>query len=347
MPNFRLTDAEAAHLATFLLARTSDLPSAPKGDPAKGKALVQSAGCLNCHPMKLDNTFKSPALADVLKPGLTSGCLADPADAKSRGRAPEYALAGPQRAALRAFAATDLASLKRDVAPEVARRQMKALNCLACHPHDAQGDRWTALAAEVQAIESTLPEGDKPEVAGVGELTPEQTRPPLTWLGEKLKPEWARRFIAGQVAYKPRPWTYARMPAFAHRAGVLAEGFALEHGVPTASPPDPAADPKLAEAGKKLAGRDGGLSCISCHAIAALKPIGTFESQAINFKLVKDRVRHDFYARWVMDPGRVEPGTKMPKFADLDFKVLSAPADEQFNAIWHYLLTGDKIVPPE
>src|SRR5688572_30438677 len=51
MPNFRLSDEEAQSLAAFLLSREQKEiePERAKGDSARGKELVTSAGCLNCH----------------------------------------------------------------------------------------------------------------------------------------------------------------------------------------------------------------------------------------------------------------------------------------------------------
>ena len=42
---------------------------------AKGRKLVQSTGCLNCHALKLENHFSAPLIADLAK-----GCLADNPD---------------------------------------------------------------------------------------------------------------------------------------------------------------------------------------------------------------------------------------------------------------------------
>jgi hypothetical protein len=62
-------------------------------------------------------------------------------------------------------------------------------------------------------------------------------------------------------------------------------------------------------------------------------------------------MRHDFYTRWVRNPQRYEPGTRMPQYADLEGKtsfrdVFEGDAVKQFEAIWQYLRTGEKIEPP-
>ncbi len=349
MPNPKLTEAEAGKIASFLLSKCKDDLAAPADvhpDVSKGQQLVEATGCLNCHTsLKLVNAAKTPSLAELNKLEWTKGCMAT--DVNARGKAPDHQLTGDARAALLAVTATDFTSFTRDSGPEVAERQIKSLNCLACHSRDGRDDPWTGFADEIQAIESQLP--GQPEVHEG--LTPEQFRPHLTWIGEKLKPEWFSAFVAGDVKYKPRTWIYARMPAFPARAKLLAEGLALEHGCPTTSPVDLKPEEKMADSGCRLIGKDG-LSCISCHGVGEMKPIGTFETVGINFVYTNERIRHDYYTRWIRDPGRVEPGTRMPKFGDSDGKTalkqfFDGDATQQFESIWHYLQTSPKMTPPE
>jgi hypothetical protein len=67
---------------------------------------------------------------------------------------------------------------------------------------------------------------------------------------------------------------------------------------------------------------------------------------------VRDRLTKPHYDRWLWNPQRVQPGTRMPQFADADGKTSVADVHEgdaarQFESIWQYLLTGSKIEPPE
>jgi mono/diheme cytochrome c family protein len=374
MPNFQFSDYEATSIAAYLLSSSKDLDGdTPKGDAAKGKQLVQSSGCVNCHNLKIDNSFKAPALAAIAKDGWTRGCLA--ADDAARGKAPDFALTPEQRDALIAFAATDRSSLTRDNLAEFAERQVTELRCVACHNRDTQVDVWDRLVKETES----LAKGDvtDPESAGAappgtnqppkidprlggpkissGEPNPgtgDQSRPPLTWVGEKLYPEWMATFIAGKIDYKPRAWMLARMPAFPARAEGLARGLALQHGYPIASPPPKEPDPELAKTGKQLIGRNGGFSCIQCHGIANIGPISPFEAPSINFKHTAERIQGEYYDRWMRNPIRLWPTTKMPAFADAEGKtslrdVLEGDAGKQFDAIWNYLLAGRKIEHPE
>ncbi|MEC7775604.1 MAG: hypothetical protein VYC32_05870, partial [Planctomycetota bacterium] len=53
-----------------------------------------------------------------------------------------------------------------------------------------------------------------------------QARPPLTWTGEKLRPDWIKKQLAGTLAYELRPWLRSRMPRFPARAQGIAGGLA-------------------------------------------------------------------------------------------------------------------------
>jgi mono/diheme cytochrome c family protein len=359
MPNFRLTDDDARKVAAYLLANSADLEGAAvAGDAGKGKQLVQSAGCVNCHGLKVENQFAAPTLASLTADKLSKGCLAK--DEAARGKAPDFQLDNEHREALLAFVATDCSSLRREALPEFAERQISELRCIACHSRDARQDLWDDLLKETEA----LSKGDviDPESGGGGSAksppgepapgTGDQQRPPLTFTGEKLHGKWMSRFVAGKMDYKPRTWMLARMPGFATRAEGITKGLALEHGVPIEEPESPAPDAELATTGKMLVGRNGGFSCIQCHGIATVPPISPFEAPSINFKYVNERLRKDYYDRWMRNPPRMIPTTKMPAFADGEGKtslrdVLDGDATKQFDAIWNYLQAGRAIEHPE
>jgi mono/diheme cytochrome c family protein len=345
MPNFHLTDDEATQLAAYLLhaAPADALPKvATDGDPAKGKALVESAGCLNCHATTGKSTFTGPELAKIsVEP--TKGCLAD-ADA-ARGKAPEFNLTPEQRASIANTLKSAVDSIAHDTRAEFAERQVHALNCVACHVRDGVPDVWASLGEEVNKITSALPKVDEGVVG-------DQSRPDLTWVGEKLRPQWMGSFISGEITYNPRPWLKARMPWFPARGHMIAEGFALQHAFSPATQPVEQADASEVELGRKLVGRQGGFSCIQCHGVGEMKPFGAFEAQAINYMYTAERMTHDFYHRWVRDPQRYQPGTRMPQYADNAGKtpykdILGGDAHAQFEAIWQYLLQGRKMNPPE
>jgi mono/diheme cytochrome c family protein len=160
------------------------------------------------------------------------------------------------------------------------------------------------------------------------------------------------QFIAGNVSYKPRPWLLARMPSFPAQSQGLAVGFAHEHGFPTVASSNPAPDATLAETGKKLVAKTGGFSCIQCHDAGEMKALSAFEAPAPNFAHTTERLTHEFYMRWVLRPQKVQPGTRMPDFADAEGKTslktfYDGDGRQQFEAIWNFLLTAPNLQPPQ
>ena len=336
MPHFRLEDEEATQLAAYLVANSRVTKrEAMKGDATRGAALLVSAGCLNCHAGMPATT--QPTLAAVLKAG-DKGCLAP--DDKARAIAPDFALTTSQRSSLKAFLATDLASLKQDTPAEFAERQIKNLNCVACHARDGNVSAWTKVDGEAKKLRDALPPKEHVE----GEAVPDAPIPALTWLGEKLRHDWMSKFIAGQVEYKPRPWLIGRMPGFAHHADGLALGLNHQHGLPQKEAVEPAGDAEKIANGEKLIGADGGFNCITCHAVGEKEATAVFEAPAINFAQTAERLRKGYFHRWALAPTRIDPDTKMPKYADPEGTTqLSDPYEgkgpAQFEAIRQYIRT--------
>jgi mono/diheme cytochrome c family protein len=330
MPDFRLTDIEAARISAFLLSRngaTVDVGGA--GDPAKGKALAETKGCMSCHRLPGTNAHPPRPLASF----------------KGACKGGDFGLGDAEWKSLETL---DTAHLKQEVLPEFLARQMKALRCTACHKRDERADLWTEIASETKDL---LPkkedDGEFVEVAPA-----EPWFPSLTWIGDKLKPEWTAAFLRGDPALaRPRPYLKSlRMPAFASRAERLAKAFALEHGTATTGAPEPAPDAEQAELGRRLAGPTGGLDCLSCHGIGPKGATKVFEAPAPNFALARERLTKEYFERWVREPLRLEPGTKMPQFIKDGrtqlTEVLDGDGVKQVEALWQYLLEGAKIRPP-
>jgi len=336
MPHFRLEDEEATQLAAYLIANCRMVKrKALAGDATRGATLLVSAGCLNCHAGMPATT--QPTLASVLK-STDKGCLAP--DEKARATAPDFALTAMQRSSLKSFLATDLASLKQDTPAEFAERQIKNLNCVACHARDGNVSTWTKVDGEAKKLRDALPPKEHVE----GEPVPDAPIPTLTWLGEKLRHDWMSKFIAGQIEYKPRPWLIGQMPAFAHYADNLSLGLNHQHGLPQTEATEPASDAEKIANGEKLTGADGGFNCITCHAVGEKEATAVFEAPAINFAQSAERLRKDYFHRWALAPTRIDPDTKMPKYADPEgVTQLSDPYEgkgpAQFEAIWQYIRT--------
>lgn len=324
MPNFHLSQPEAAELASFLIGtakRSEERSGAVKPEwVTRGRELVTSTGCLNCHPLPLANEYVAPPLAKLKRQDWTRGCLAT--NAAGRGRAPEFSLSESDRRSLRELGRTDLASLGQDTAAAFSLRQSAQLRCGACHG----------------------------PMAGI---------PAFDILGGKLQPEWAAAFIAGKIPYKPRAerhpkgeiWMPARMPAFPAYATGIAQGLALSHGVALRTAPEADPDPELARIGRQLLGKDSGFSCVSCHAVGKVPALEVFESEGINLAYSGRRLQRSFFERWMASPISIDPQTKMPAYFDEEGQsqlgdILEGQASKQIHAMWQYLRLGEAMEPP-
>ena len=321
MPNFKLTATEAADLAVYLGSAADPAPAvdSSKSDPARveqGRKLVASTGCLNCHALDgVKNEATAKPLTQLAAASWTSGCLAEKAPAGSK--APRYTLTADQRAALQAFGASDRSSLDRATTADFLERQSVHLNCRECHGQFEGFPAWDHLPG-------------------------------------KLKPEWATRFIRGEIPVKPRSWGEYRMPAFPAYAQGLGEGLSTLAGLPPVTAPDPAAPDTaaLAEAGRKLAGANGGFGCVSCHSIGEFGATQVFEAPGINLATSFDRLQPDYFRRWLRAPTTIDPASKMPVYFDEEGKsplpeILGGDGSKTIQAVWEYLRLKDKMAKPE
>src|SRR4030095_4383639 len=126
-------------------------------------------------------------------------------------------------------------------------------------------------------------------------------------------------------------------------AGITA-GLSLEHGFPVTPEPEPPGSPEAVKNGATLLGENGGCNCTSCHAVGGRPATAVFEAPGVNFAYTTERLRKSYYQRWVLHPLRIDPETKMPRFADDEGKTplttfYDGNAHDQFEAIWQYLRT--------
>ncbi len=197
---------------------------------------------------------------------------------------------------------------------EYAASQVETLNCAACH--------------------------------GVVE-----SLPTLSLMGEKLKPEWLASILEGTLFYKPRPWLESRMPAFASRGKRIAQGLAMLNGYPPTSSRGSEPEEDLVAVGQKLISANGGLACVTCHAVGDMPATAVFESNGINFAYANERLQPDFFHRWILKPTQIDPETKMPVYffggeSPLP-DILEGNATDQIKAIWEYFKQGFDIEAPE
>ncbi len=336
MPNFRLSDAEASSIATYLTETSKGKETKlghefPAGDVARGTKLAESLQCGVCHPGMPQSPSTAPASLDVImkKDWSASGCVATP---DKRGKSPHLNLTDDDRKALFAFAkmgSTD--SLRHDTAAEYVTRQTEALRCTSCHAMDGKESYLANVHSDSKNLVAHLPKFDE---------RVDQSRPQLTYTGEMLYTTAIESMISGTTEPRPRPWLGMRMPSYLTQASQLANGYSKSHGLAPNKPEAFAVDPALAEIGKNLLNANG-FGCTTCHAIGEMPATAAFEVQGPNFNLTSSRIRPDYYHRWMDNPKSVTPATKMPRYSTENktqrVDVLEGDAKKQYEAIWHYL----------
>lgn len=368
MPHLPLNGNEATDLARYLCRMTDDtldteLPGGASRDPLAlaqivmkdaapaekkaflklaagqqwtdlGKKLVVSKGCVNCHaveaggkPIPADAKF--PSLEAVRQAG-SKGCLAE----KPTGSAPRYRLAAGDSAAFAAFLHDGLDGPGTPSPTFEARLALRRFNCLNCHSRDGEGGIGAGLANEMRQLS---------KAENADDVLP----PLLTGIGHKARTPWLKSVLL--QGGRARPWMQLRMPQYGEaNLKALPEALAALEGI--------AADDTIYKApltasnianGKTIVGK-GGLGCISCHDIAGIPNSGT---RGPDLATINQRVRYDWYERWLHQPMRMAPGTRMPQ-AFVDNKstlttVLGGDPTAQAEAMWSYLSLGTGLPLPD
>ncbi len=348
MPRMLLQQNEALDLAYFLcqskvegLSSTlSQAPATPKSEDwnAVGKKLVVAKGCANCHAVLPGGkpTLDGPAftLLDDLKKAKSSdkGCLA--AGAAQRGKAPDFGFAAADRDALRLFLAEGLTGAGSPAPAHAARETIRRFNCLACHNRDGEGGLSVEIVEQLRKFQNA-------------ESAEAVLPPTLTGVGHKLRTPWMKQVLVN--AGRARPWMSLRMPQFGEaNVGALPEQVAaLEGTLPDEEVHKTALTATKIDAGRTLIGKSA-FGCISCHDLAGIPNTGT---RGPDLAGMNQRVRYEWYLRWLEQPQRMQPGTRMPQvFTDgksLLATVLHGDATGQADAMWGYLSLGPGLPLPE
>jgi mono/diheme cytochrome c family protein len=293
-----------------------------------GRAVYVNKGCANCHTLEEKGTAipRNSAFAKLseLKSKPTSGCLS------GAPKSVKYAMNDADRAAIGSFVQ---AFVKATPSPAYeTRATLKRLNCLNCHSRDGEGGIGTELAEAMKRADSS---GNEDDVAP----------PRLTGIGHKATAKWLSDVML--KGGRARPWMPMRMPQYGEaNVGNLVTNLAACEGLrPEAPSTKPKPDAASIDVGRKLVGKEG-LGCVACHDINGVAGGGT---RGPDLALSDTRVKADWYFRWMHNPQRIAPGTKMPQnFTDGKSvsKLLDADADKQIHAIWQYLSLGPGLPMP-
>ena len=361
MPSLRLSDDEAFAITTYLTTLGT------KGDPMpgieqkfadaanikKGEGLVRRWGCFGCHDIKgMEKesrigaeltTFGSKAKEELFFGNRTDiketwddwtyNKLKTPriyATERIEQLMPQFDLADEDIKALRTLLGgfrerkvgqRYLADQGLRVQQVVeGRRLMQQYNCIGCHEIEKRGGYIRKYYQE----------------------NPTLAPPILNGEGEKVQSNWFFSFLKAPVPI--RPWLELRMPTF---------GFSDEHAnqlisffnglskvdIPYAYIDDKKIPPEHIEAAKQLVSKDY-FNCFSCHQQGDKKPEGPVEGWAPDLTMARQRLNPNWILKWLKDPQKVQPGTKMPSFyPGGPDDILGGKEDLQIEALRDYLMS--------
>ena len=287
MPRIEMEEQDALDIAAYLLGIVgSDGDVAPRLRPftadaalaTRGREVVTAARCGACHTLP-----SVPAVQPVAFQRNTGGCL----EATPEAGLPRFGLGSAQRTALRAYLAERAAAV---TPAQAVHGTLAALNCAACHERDGQGGPDAARNPYFLGDHNLGDTGRFP--------------PPLTGIGRKLQPEWLAQVLAGKN--RERPYLKTQMPlygaAVANLPALLATCDARHENTL------PAGD---VEAGRKLLGTLGGVSCITCHRWGERASLGI---HALDLSNLAARLQPGWLWEYLVNPAAHRPGTLMPSF---------------------------------
>jgi mono/diheme cytochrome c family protein len=300
----------------------------------QGRQAFASLGCAACHQFgegeqRIAWTGKAPQFADLKTSG---GCLAE----QPAASVPNFAMSPLQRDDI---TAAILASRGPNAGPNVASARseisqiMLTMNCYACH---ARGSIGGVSEPMTHVFVGSIPEmGDEGRVP-----------PALDGAGDKLNEAWLKTILNDGA--KDRPYMQTRMPKFGN---ALADALVprliasdLQESVFPVVMPE--ADHRVKADARLMVG-DQALSCIKCHTFEKYAATGI---QSLDMTTMTRRLRRDWFHRYMLNPQQYRPGTRMPAAwpngRSVVPDILGSEAGVQIEAIWQYLLDGDRAKIP-
>ena len=172
------------------------------------------------------------------------------------------------------------------------------------------------LIAEKNCRGCHIIEGAGGDIRGV--IAEPQWPPNLATQGFKTQPLWLHPFLKDPNQIKLRPWLTARMPTFhfdERETGIIGRYFSALDNVDY-----PFIDVNVAATTNQQKLAAGAelfriLQCESCHPTSNVLPPNKDPADlAPNLQLASQRLRPEWVVRWLQDPQRIVPGTRMPTF---------------------------------
>ncbi len=369
MPSSRLTDGEALAITSYLstLGKKSEpIPGiqeslADSKNIKRGESLVRKYGCFGCHDIKgMEKesrigveltTFGSKTVEELFFGNHTDipntwddwtyNKLKTPrtyATDRVEQVMPQFDLTDDDIKALRILLAgfqdrkvptRYLADHSQRVVRVVeGRRLMHQYNCIGCHEIEHRGGFIRKYYQE----------------------NPTLAPPILNGEGEKVQGNWLFSFL--KAPYSIRPWLQLRMPTFGFTDSEVNTLVGYLDGlskveIPYAYFDDKKVPPEYIDAARVLVSKDY-FNCFSCHQQGDKKPEGPPEGWAPDLTLARNRLKPAWIIKWLQDPQKVQPGTKMPSFyPGGPDNILGGKDDVQIEALRDYImLLGKGGAPP-
>jgi len=289
-----------------------------------GREQFAAVGCANCHELKVGGKqiagdLKAPALQEM---NPEQGCLAEDVPAGL----PNYDLSREQRLAIQAALNTEA---EQQSPEQQLASVMTTFNCYACHERDGRGG---AELTRNELFKATIPEmGDE------GRLPP-----PLNGVADKLQESWLRHVLHNGA--RDRTYMKVRMPKFSNPTvdSLTPVLVALDQKTEAEIPELEEPELRVKALGQQLVSGNK-LSCIKCHTFANYPATGI---QAIALTTMHKRLRPDWFHRYLADPQKYRPGTRMPNSfpngVSAARDILHGDPGEQIEAMWTYLQDGTK-----
>src|SRR5262245_285633 len=361
MPSLRLADDEARSITSYLMTLGSkpepvagiEEQLADAKNIKRGESLVRKWGCFGCHDIKgMEKesrigaeltTFGSKTVEELSFGNRTDiketwddwtyNKLKSPrgyATPRVEQLMPQFDLADEDIKALRTllggfrerkvgqrFQAAQGLRVQQVVE---GRRLMQQYNCVGCHEIEKRGGF----------------------VRKYYEENPTLAPPVLNGEGEKVQSNWFFSFLKAPIPI--RPWLEIRMPTFGFSDDHATQLVNFFNGLSKVEQPFVYVDDRRIpadhiEAARQLVNKDY-FNCFSCHQQGDRKPEGPVEGWAPDLTLASQRLNPTWILKWLKDPQKVQPGTKMPSFyPGGPDNILGGKEDLQIEALRDYLMS--------
>ena len=342
MPVFPLAEKERGDLAVYLAALGKKPEQVKeKTDNSRvdtGKKLFIEHRCSACHD-------SGKAVVDESKiarvPGLNKqsdwsrACSNDPNQVKNR---PGFKLNTRDQRALRLYFENAQTVSSRPSELAHGELLLQRNNCTSCHAR-----------TESQGIAAKLPDLAKAH-SSLAPLIPAMTPPSLVSIGDKLH----SASLADAIRQKGGPrrsWLHIRMPRFRLSDDdlvALVDYFVTKDRIPDRKQPeiDNPKDAEMMVTGARLV-TTSGFGCTSCHQVGdSIPPKAPLNARGPDLSMLGQRVRRQWYDRFVRNPIRIVPRMEMPTIQIPVQGVLHENLDHQLAAVWH-VFNQPEFQPPK